>query len=177
MSNSYLFRSERLGFRNWRAADLPTFFQINSEDAVMEYFPAKPTLLQTESFILRMQEMFARAGFCYFAVERLDTCEFIGFIGLSEQNYDAEFCPCIDIGWRLGSAHWNLGFATEGARACVEYGHKELGIQQIMAIASIVNHKSIRIMEKIGMQELVTFRHPALHDNARLIDCVCYVSK
>jgi RimJ/RimL family protein N-acetyltransferase len=174
MSTTYVFKSERLGYRNWLASDLPKLCKINSDDEVMEFFPSKATSTQTEAFIHRMQEMYARVGFCYFAVDRLDTEEFIGFIGLSEQNYAAEFCPCIDIGWRIDPSHWNLGFATEGAQACLEFGQKQLRISEIFAVAPLVNIKSINIMEKIGMRAFLHFQHPALLDNSRLVKCACY---
>ena len=59
-----------------------------------------------------MQNQFAEKGFCYFAVDKLENSEFIGLICLSEQTFEADFTPCIDIGWRLASAEWNKGNAT-----------------------------------------------------------------
>ena len=39
--------------------------------------------------------------YCYFAADLLETGEFIGFIGLMNQDFCAFFTPCVDIGWRL----------------------------------------------------------------------------
>ena len=74
-----------------------------------------------------MKLMFAEYGFCYFAVDELSNYEFIGFIGLSHQDYDVEFTPFIDIGWRLDKNYWGKGFATEGAKRCLAYGFNHLG--------------------------------------------------
>ena len=71
---------------------------------------------QTENFIKRMQNQYAKKGFCYFAVELLGTKEFIGFVGFSEQFFESSFTPTIDIGWRLHPKFWYKGFATEGAK-------------------------------------------------------------
>ncbi len=100
MSLPYIFQSARLGFRNWAATDIPRMCLVNADPKVMEYFPAIPTTQQTEAFVARMQKQYAEKGFCYFAVDRLDNNEFIGFTGLSIPQFEADFMPCVDIGWR-----------------------------------------------------------------------------
>ncbi len=173
MQSTYLFQSQRLGFRNWVSADIPKMTAISADPKVMEHFPATATEIQTIEFVERMQKMFNNKGYCYFAVDRFDTGEFIGFIGLCYQTYEAPFTPCVDIGWRLATEHWGLGFATEGARSCLEYGFNVLKIEAIKSIAVIQNIKSIRVMQKIGMEKELHFKHPALI-GTHLEDCVCY---
>jgi RimJ/RimL family protein N-acetyltransferase len=173
-NNNYLFKSKRLGFRQWLASDLQQMIEINSDPLVMEYFPFIPSVEQTFEFIQKMKAQFDAKGYCYFPVDKLETNEFIGFIGLSEQNFDSNFTPCIDIGWRLKSSAWNKGFATEGAKACLEYGFEKLKIKSIYSIALIVNGKSVQVMEKIGMKKVKTFMHPLLIDYPLLVECVLF---
>lgn len=170
----YLFTSERLGFRNWNSTDIDKLVQINSDKEVMEFFPYLPTKSETISFIERMQKQFHKKGFCYFAVDKLEDNEFIGFIGLSEQTYQADFTPCIDIGWRIDRKEWNKGFATEGAKRCMDYTLNNLKIQNIYAVAPKVNTKSEHIMVKIGLRKQYEFEHPLLLDNKLLKTCVLY---
>lgn len=169
-----LFTSERLGFRSWQPEDIDPMQQINSDEQVMEFFPGLLTKEQTADFIERMNRQFAEKGFCYFAVDILATKEFIGFIGLSEQRYPADFTPCIDIGWRLKSSVWNKGFATEGAKRCLEYAFEYLGIKEVYSVAPKVNIKSELIMQKIGLQKQYEFEHPLLLNDERLRACVLY---
>ena len=115
-TKKYIFKSERLGFRNWNLTDIDPLHEINSDEKVMEFIPTIPTKKQTTEFVERMKKQFENKGFCYFAVDKLADREFIGFIGLSEQTYEADFTPCIDIGWRIKSSEWNKGYATEGAK-------------------------------------------------------------
>lgn len=172
---NYLFTSERLGFRAWQAPDMDAMQEINSDARVMEFFPALLTKEQTAAFIERMNRQLAEKGFCYFAVDILATNEFIGFIGLSEQHYPADFTPCIDIGWRLKSRVWNQGFATEGAKRCLEYAFEQLSIkEEVYAIAPKINLKSERIMQKIAMVKQYEFEHPLLVNEERLRTCVLY---
>jgi RimJ/RimL family protein N-acetyltransferase len=170
----YIFKSERLGFRNWIESDIDKMATINDNAAVMEYFPSTQTLEQTKAFIDRMQQLYTKTGFCYFAVDTLNDNKFIGFIGLAEQNFKSNFTPCIDIGWRLHPDAWYKGYATEGAKACLEYAFISLKLEQVYAMASAINLKSIDVMKKIGMHYVSNFIHPLLENNERLKDCVLY---
>ena len=173
----YLFKSERLGFRNWKGSDLEAISAINADERVMEFFPSTKTKDETKEFIGRMQKQFLEKGYCYFATELLENNEFIGFIGLSEQNFDADFTPCIDIGWRLKYDSWNKGLATEGASAVLNYGFRKLDLKIINAIAPVNNLKSVHIMEKIGMKKVKTFDHPLLKNHERLKKCILFEAK
>jgi RimJ/RimL family protein N-acetyltransferase len=173
----YLFTSDRLGFRNWIEDDVKEMIAINSNAEVMAYFPSIQDEQQTIAFVQRMQNQFHEKGYCYYAVDRLDSNSFIGFIGLSRQAYQAAFTPCVDIGWRLKKAEWNQGFATEGARRCLAYAFNDLNIETVYAVAPKVNLKSEHIMQAIGMEKLGEFVHPLLLDDIRLKRCVVYRSQ
>ena len=151
MEDNYIIKSERLGFRNWRPSDIDEMFAINSDKDVMEFFPAFPTKEQTAEFIERMNNQFLDSKFCYFAVDKLENQEFIGFIGLSKQTYDAKFTPCIDIGWRIKSSEWNKGFATGGAKRCLDYAFNDLEIGKVYSVAPKINIKilTLKILNNI----------------------------
>lgn len=170
----YLFTSSRLGFRNWQDDDMATMAAINSDNEVMKYFPATLTSEETFAFVTRMKIMFGKKGYCYFAVDQLADEKLIGFIGLCDQTYEADFTPCVDIGWRLDKKFWNKGYATEGAKRCISYGFVELGLQTVIATAPVINAKSIHVMDKLGMAKRSEFIHPKLSHDKRLERCVCY---
>lgn len=173
-TEKYLFKSSRLGFRNWENRDLVRLSEINRDRDVMRFFPKIYTPEETASFIQRMQKQLTARGYCYFAVDLIQDQKFIGFIGLSYQEYEASFTPCVDIGWRLSKQSWNRGFATEGARACLTYGFNILGLSEIYSVAPEVNLASIRVMEKIGMTLDKKLNHPLLKDHPILEKCVLY---
>jgi RimJ/RimL family protein N-acetyltransferase len=145
---------------------------MNTE--VMAFFPELQNAERTAQMMARMQNMFAEKGYCYFAVDRLDGHDFIGFIGLCDQTFESDFTPCVDIGWRLSKNHWHQGFATEGAKKCIEYAFNQLRIHSIFSMASVINTKSIAVMKKLGMVEVKQFAHPKLLDDERLKDCILY---
>ncbi len=174
MSDKYLFASERLGFRNWIDSDIPKMVDISSNPDVMEFFPATATKIQTREFIDKMKLMCVEKGYCYFAVDQLKDESFIGFIGLYYQTYESPVTPNVDIGWRLNKKYWNNGLATEGAKKCLEYGFNVIKLKNIISTTPIINTKSIRVMEKIGMEKLTEFNRPRVQSDKRLEDCVCY---
>ena len=174
LDKKYIFKSERLGFRNWIDSDLEKMARINSDKEVMEFFPKTYSEKETQIFIERMQNLYTKKGFCYFAVDKLIDAQFIGFIGLSEQTFKSDFTPCIDIGWRIDKNEWNNGFATEGALQCLHFAKEILQLSNISSIASVINVKSEHIMKKIGMKKIKFFEHPVLADNERLKACVLY---
>lgn len=176
-NKKYIFTSERLGFRNWDQEDIDKLYLINTDKKVMEFFPDVSTKQQTTEFVHRMKRQFEDKGFCYFAVDRLDNREFIGFIGLSEQTYVADFTPCIDIGWRINSGEWNKGYATEGAKRCLDYARNILMLEDIYAVAPKINLKSEHIMKKIGLEKQYEFEHTLLVNNDSLRTCVLYKTK
>lgn len=73
----YIFESERLGFRNWLIMDIEIMNEINSDIKVMGFFPNIKSKKETIEFIERMQNQLQEKGYCYYAVDKLDTGEFL----------------------------------------------------------------------------------------------------
>ena len=174
---NYIFTSERLGFRNWNTHDVDEFFEMNSDEEVMEHFPSILTIKEVEDLVKALSDHFSKNGFTYYATEILDTQEFIGMIGLAYQEYQTEFTPAIDIGWRLKKNAWGRGYATEGARRCLEYGFEELRIEKIISVCTSNNHKSENVMKKIGMVKIGEFDHPDLLHYPEYLRHHCYELK
>ena len=108
--------------------------------------------------------------------QELAITRFAGFIGLSIPSFEAPFTPCVEIGWRLDPEHWNRGYATEGARAALEYGFVSLQLPEIVSFTVPGNVRSRRVMEKIGMTHWASddFDHPALPEGHPLRRHVLY---
>ena len=171
-----ILETDRLILRTWSDDDLQPMLAINQDPKVMEYFPGLQDLETTKNFITKVNDHFNKYGYSLYACERKDTNEFIGFIGLLIADFKAHFTPAIEIGWRLSSKHWGQGFATEGAKAALDYAFRELKISEIVSFTTAGNAKSIRVMEKIGLQHNVNdaFDHPKLDDTSPLKRHVLY---
>ena len=60
--------------------------------------------------------------------------------------------------------YWGKGYATEGARAALDFGFERLGLAEIVSFAVPANMRSRRVMERIGMSRSPSddFDHPGL---------------
>jgi len=67
-------------------------------------------------------------------------------------TFPTSFSPAIAIGWRICVDHWGKGYATEGAKAALEYGFSKLQLKEIVATCAVENAGSRKVMEKIGMK-------------------------
>lgn len=170
----YVFESERLGFRRWKKSDYEPFAQMNSNREVMRYFPKQLTKEESNAFIQRIESHFEEHGYGLWAVELKESHVFIGFIGFFNTTFEAEFTPCIEIGWRLSNNFWNQGYASEGAVACLDFGFASLGFMQVHSFTSEINHPSIGVMKKIGMNCLGEFEHPRIEEGNPLKKHVLY---
>lgn len=177
MKDKYLFTSDRLGFRNWKKEDLSEFAKINGDAAVMEHFPNPLTIQETAEFIERLQNHYAKNGYNYFATEILETGELIGFIGLADQDYKTEFNPATDIGWRLKKTAWGKGFATEGAKRCLDFAFNDLKLQRVISTCTVNNTNSEKVMKKLGMTKKGEFNHPKLSEFPGFKKCLWYEIK
>lgn len=163
-NKKHLFTSERLGFRNWLATDIDLYAELCADKEVMEYFPSTKTKKECKAQIERFKKHYNDYGYTFFAVDILESNQFIGFIGMINSSFKAIFTPCKEIGWRLHKQFWGFGYATEGAKRCLEYGFNDLDFKEIYAITPLKNSKSESVMIKIGMKKQGVFEHPSIED-------------
>ncbi len=167
-------QTERLLIRDWKEEDLPIFREMNRDEKVMKYFPKMLSDPETDSFFQRIQNELDTLGYGLYAVEVKETKDFIGFIGFHKATFSAPFTPCIEIGWRLKASAWNHGYATEGAKACLEYGFGKLNLEKVYSFTAVINHPSEKVMKKIGMTKEMEFNHPSVEDGSSLKRHVLY---
>lgn len=155
----------RLLLRDWKPGDREPYAALNADPEVMHYFPGPLTAQQSDEMIDRMQAGLDERGWGLWAVERLDTGAFIGFVGLSVPGWHVDgLTPCVEVGWRLAAEHWGHGFAPEAAVAAVRFAFDAVDLprDEVVSFTTVTNHKSRRVMEKIGlhMDPRREFDHP-----------------
>lgn len=170
----YFFKSIRLGFRPWETNDLDSLAQMLADKQVMEYYPSTRTREQAAAFFNRISKHYQQHGFCLYAVDLLTTGEFAGYIGFQHFDFDVAFAPNIEIGWMLKAENWGHGLATEGAERCLQYGWDQFEFDKIYSFTALLNERSERVMQKIGMQKTGDFDHPKLDKGHALERHVLY---
>jgi ribosomal-protein-alanine N-acetyltransferase len=147
---------------------------MNSDETVMKYFPAALNRNETIALIDRIEMYFDKNNFGLYAVEEKSAGTFIGFTGFSTPSFESYFTPCIEIGWRYRKESWGQGFATEAAKACLQYGFFQLGFQRVFSFTSTQNLLSENVMKRIGMIKTGEFDHPKIDKTNWLCKHVLY---
>lgn len=164
----------RLRLRDWKEADFEPFSRMNADEEVMKFFPKTLSKEESDAFAKAIISEIKEFGFGLYAVETKETNEFIGFIGFHRATFEADFTPCIEIGWRLKKEVWGRGHATEGAKACLQYGFEELDFGEIFSFTAAINEPSKHVMRKIGLQFVKKFDHPRVDQDSPLLQHVLY---
>jgi 3-dehydroquinate dehydratase / shikimate dehydrogenase len=168
--------TERLLLRPWRADDRPAFAALNADPLVMEWFPETLTRERSDALAERIERLMEEhGGWGVWAVEVPGVADFIGFVGLNAAD-ETLGRPATEVAWRLAAEHWGHGYAPEAALAALAYGFDTLKRDEIVAIATVGNARSRRVMEKIGMTYDATadFDHPSIPKDSPLRRHVLY---
>ena len=158
-----MIETERLLLRQWRDEELEPFAALNADPIAMEFFPSVIDRDESDTAAEKIRTTIAERGWGLWAVEVVATGDFIGFTGLwSVPAPEFRFAPAVEVGWRLAREHWGHGYATEAARAAVEFGFTELVLEEIVSMTTVANIRSRRVMEKLGMTRdpADDFEHP-----------------
>jgi RimJ/RimL family protein N-acetyltransferase len=108
--------------------------------------------------------MYARHGVGLLLVESKEGGEPLGICGLIRRDA----LPDVDIGFAFVPRHWGKGYAHESAAAVLDHGRRDLGLRRIVAITSVDNESSIRLLEKLGMKYEQTIRMPGDSEDLKL---------
>lgn len=171
-----IIQTERLILRQWCDQDIDPYRKLNADPKVMEFFPATWSQEESDTSLQSARNHIEKYGWGKWAVSLLETDEFIGRIGLEDINFQASFSPNIELGYRIAYKHWGKGYASEGAKAALEYGFQHINLEEIVAFTPIQNLRSQVVMQRIGMHHnrKDDFDHPKLPENHRLRRHVLY---
>lgn len=155
-------RSDRLLLPAWQESDRAPLAALNADPELMGHFPEPYSRAASDSFIDRIESRVGQHGYGLWAVERVDTGSFIGYVGLSPATFRAPFSPAVEVGWRLAAPHWGQGFATEGAGAALDFGFATPVLAEIVSLTARRNVRPWRVMERLGMirDPAMDFEHP-----------------
>lgn len=169
-----MIETERLIIRPWRESDRAPYFALNADPDVRRFLGPPQNRAETDAALDRQAVAQAAHGHCFWALERRDDAALIGFCGLLPGK--APIDGKIEIGWRLGRAYWQQGYAREAAEACLAWGWANLPDPAIYAITVPANSASWGLMERLGMTRVADgdFDYPDLAEGDPLRRHITY---
>ena len=141
--------TSRLLLRPFSDADGDALFALHSNAHVLRYWDSPPWTdrARAELFIEKGRQLSEEGSGARVAVERASDGAFLGWCGLSKWNPDYRSAS---LGYCLDDAAWGHGYATEGARALLQWGFDTLDLNRVQAEADTRNVGSARVLEKLG---------------------------
>lgn len=152
--------TERVTLRRFTPDDVDNLVALDSDPEVMRYLSGGIPTPRAEiehsvlPAFLRYYERGDRYGF-WAAIER-STGDFLGWFHFRPDANASPDEP--ELGYRLHRFAWGNGYGTEVSRALLRKGFAEFGVERAFATTYEYNLASRRVMEKVGMRLVRTFR-------------------
>ena len=149
-----MIETSRLFIRPWREDDI-TYYQAMSRDVGYNCFSPPGIFLvkdddeALQKIKIRMR-LFDEDRIGKFLIFEKATNEFVGTCGADFFEYEGK--KQIELGYRIMLSQWGKGFATESAKAFVDYLLNDVRVGRVNGFALHQNQQSLRILEKIGMK-------------------------
>jgi len=144
-----LIQTDRLILREWELSDFDAYAAMMADSAVMQFLSLTGTPMTRfaawNSFAIFAGHWLLR-GFGFFAVCERETGTFVGHVG----PWRPEGWPDLEVGWTLRSEYWGRGYATEAARAAINYAFEELGCARVISLITPNNVRSIAVAQRLG---------------------------
>jgi RimJ/RimL family protein N-acetyltransferase len=147
---SQFFETERLIVRGIEFSDLDAFAALCADPVAMQYMGDGKTLERetVEKWIGICHQKYAERGFGTSAVVEKASGKFIGFCGvIHDDNVDF-----YEIIYAFAQDCWGKGYATEAAKATLDYVFGMSQLSEIYATIHAKNEASIKMMAKLGME-------------------------
>lgn len=143
--------TERLSLRRLEAADAPFILRLLNEPSWLRFIGDRGVrdLDGARKYIVdNVQRMYERHGFGLYLVERREDTLPLGLCGLIRRDT----LPDVDIGFAFVPEHWGQGYAREAAAATLLDARTRHGLTRVVAITSLDNEASGRLLERIGLR-------------------------
>jgi RimJ/RimL family protein N-acetyltransferase len=141
----FILETERLKLRRPTLADVNAIARLANDRRIAENTRRLPHPYCESHAIAFVRETASDDGETAFLIENNHTP--IGMVGIDRrQTYGPE------LGYWLGVEHWGQGFATEAARAVIDFTFEEFDCEQLLSGPRVANPASRNILEKCGFQ-------------------------
>lgn len=155
--------TERLIMRKFEETDAERMFLMDSRPEVMKYIgmPLLTHIRETENIITMIRQQYKDYGVGRLAVIEKQSGLLIGWSGLKFLAREVNgYKNVYDLGYRFIPEYWGKGYASESARASLDFGFNGLKIDVIYAHAHSENHASHHVLKKLGFIKTGDFTEP-----------------
>jgi RimJ/RimL family protein N-acetyltransferase len=171
-----VIETERLILRLPTDADRTMLHALWADPAVMADLGPVKSPEDSDAAIARHAGYRESKGLGFWIVEHRESGAAIGFCGLKPGADQTPVCDELEIGWILAQPWWGFGYATEAARASLDWAWANTDAPRVVAITAARNLRSQLLMMRLGMTRLAggDFIHPIFADDDPLRHSVTF---
>lgn len=153
--------TDRLRLRPFTETDADALFALHSNARVLRYWDSPPWTdpSRAERFVAACRQMAEDGTGARLAMDRASDGTFLGWCSLTRWNPDYRSAA---MGYCLNEAAWGQGFATEAARAVLQWAYATLDLNRVQSEADTRNVASARVLEKLGFVREGTLREDCI---------------
>lgn len=139
--------TERLLLRAWKPEDFEAYARFMADADVMRYLTGEP-MSRNDAWrnMATVVGHWMLRGYGMWAVERKSDHAFVGRVGL----WNPEGWPALEVGWTLGREYWGQGYATEAARAALDYAFFTQNVTRVVSVIAKGNAASQEVAVRLG---------------------------
>ena len=170
--------TSRLRLRSPQMEDAPSIYaRYASDPEVTRYLPWRPhrDVEETQTFLSLLLNTLERGGTCAWVIEGREDRRLIGLATINmESAREGDFLSTerekrqyykVLISYHLAQSEWGQGYATEAARALVDWALDQPQVMRIWTVVDVDNAASVRVLEKLGMVREGLLKRWSIHPN------------
>ncbi len=163
-----VLETERLLLRQFRLTDAEFILGLLNDPSFLRFIGDKGvrTLDDAQAYLTNGPiASYARLGFGLYLTLRKSDSMPLGMCGLLRRDY----LPDPDIGFAFLPDYCGKGFARESAGAVIAQGRDLFGLSRLLAVTSLDNRSSIRLLERLDFRFAGLITPPASGESLRLM--------
>jgi RimJ/RimL family protein N-acetyltransferase len=152
MKPAWPLETERLVLRAFEEGDLDALYKAHSDADVVRWLYNEPRTLEESRELLGRKvagALLAEGDWVSAAVIERETGHFVGDVGV---HWESEQHKTGEIGFIFDPAYQGRGYATEAARAVLDFAFDGMGFHRVIGRTEARNVASARVLEKLGMR-------------------------
>lgn len=150
----------RLLLRLPRLEDLDAWAAFMADAEAQRHLGGAQPRLQAWRGLATMRGSWALQGFAMFSIVEKDSGQWVGRAG----PWRPDGWPGPEVGWSIVRDRWGRGYATEAARACLDFAFDVLGWDEVIHVIAEANAPSKAVAARLGSRLLREETLPAPYD-------------
>ena len=145
-----ILETSRLYLRELNDDDFDALCKIMQDEKTMYAYEGAFSDDEVQQWLERQYMRYDKYGFGLWAVVLKENNEVIGQCGLTMQPWKDQ--EVLEVGYLFNRDYWHHGYASEAAKACMEYAFEKLHANEVCSIIRDTNIASQNVALRNGMK-------------------------